>query len=282
MQHLADALDRLRYFPKVAEDLVALREEMDVFLQDAPFATLVRTWSAGGLPVGEYLPLSLMPILRGSPISVGHAVGWHGVSPSLAQRDNLEIGYDGRLLAGRLVHAAKQYENPRWAIDSEGVHRIGMLATWALGTARSSWEPDLIVAMPSSRGTNDLPALIARDIGFLTRIPVAPPSAVRFTRSVGQVKEVRDYWEKLAMLADAMEADPSVVEHRNVLIVDDVCRSGVTLRECAEACDWAGSASVGVLAISKTWRFQQLPDTYGRADLRMMRASTAIEPYDAL
>ncbi len=51
-----------------------------------------------------------------------------------------------------------------------------------------------------------------------------------------------------------------VMRSRNVLLVDDVCRTGATFHECARACHGAGAARVTVLAASKTWDFQRIPN----------------------
>lgn len=84
------------------------------------------------------------------------------------------------------------------------------------------------------------------------------------------------------MLDGSMATDRACMAGRHVLIVDDVCRSGATLRECAAACRRAGASSGAVLTVSKTWRFQRLPDAIRHPDLRRERELAAIEPYDAL
>lgn len=55
--------------------------------------------------------------------------------------------------------------------------------------------------------------------------------------------------ERLANLEGAFQASPGVAKLR-VLLVDDVCTTGQTAKECARALREAGAQSVGVLAFA--------------------------------
>lgn len=259
MGRLSDVRERLSCFPEIVERLDTLRSEMTWVMHGSPYASLVRLWSTYGPEAGRYLPLSLAPILDRSLIDTGIAVGWHSAPlPDDAPDDIAD--YADRLLMGRLIHAAQQYDTPRWSTDIEDVQTIGSLAAFALASTRFGEEIDLIASVPSSRGANALPHQIARDISFLTRIRHAPPEAIRFERPISQIKQIRDYWTKREMLDGSMGADPAALRGRSVLLVDDVCRTGATLHECARACYGAGATRVTALAISKTFEFQRIPE----------------------
>jgi adenine/guanine phosphoribosyltransferase-like PRPP-binding protein len=268
---LSDVHARLSCFPEIADRVATLRSEMTWVMYETPHARLVQLWSTYGAGTERYLPLSLAPILDRSLIDTGIAVGWHGAPlPDDAPADL--GGGDNRLLMGQLVHAAKQYDNPMWSTDPEDVQTIGGLAAWALASTRFGREVDLIASVPSSRGTNALPHQVARDLAFLTGIHYAPAEAIRFEREVPQVKAIRDYWTRRETVDGSMAADPTAVRSRSVLLVDDVCRSGVTFHECARACHRAGATRVTALAVSKTFEFQHIPEPRFEDELPWMDA----------
>ena len=88
--------------------------------------------------------------------------------------------------------------------------------------------------------------------------------------TVPQVKAIRDYWTRRETVDGSMAADPAAMRSRNVLLVDDVCRSGVTLHECARACRHAGAIRVNALAVSKTFEFQRIPEPRFEDDPRWL------------
>jgi hypothetical protein len=268
---LSDVHARLFCFPEIVRQVETLRAELAEIAADSPHATLVQMWCAYGAEVGRYLPLSLAPILDRSLIDTAIAVGWHSAPPRSVVSADLRDHAD-RLLMGQLIHAAKQYDSPLWSTDREDVQAIGSLAAVALAATRFGEDIDLIASVPSSRGTNSLPHQVVRDLSFLTRIRYAPDGAIRFQRQVPQVKEIRDYWTKRETIAASMTADLVAIRGRHVLIVDDVCRTGATLHECARACWHAGATRVTALAISKTWEFQRLPEPEIDDDSRWLAA----------
>lgn len=259
MRDMREVLDHLSHFPAIADHLLTLRREMHFIAAASPSASLVREWHAHGYSASRYLPLSLSPILEGLVITAGVAVGWHRAPSDFDLPPSLGHG-DNRFLMGQLIHVTKEYDGLNWTADTLDIHTIGHLAACALISANFSRRLNLIAAVPSSRGTNSLPFLIAKDISFLTRIHYAPDDALGFARHIEPVKETNDYWQKRAMLHKSMNGNGALFHGRHVLLVDDVCRSGATFHEAARACVQAGAASVAVLAVSKTFKFQRIPD----------------------
>ncbi len=266
MGRLSDVHARLSCFPDIVRQVEVLQTELAEVAADSPYATLVKLWCTYGAHAGRYLPLSLAPILDRSVIENGIAVGWHSAPPHNIVPEILRDGND-RLLMGRLIHAAKQYDAPTmWAVDDEDVQTMGSLAAWALATTQFGREVDLIASVPSSRGTNALPHRIARDISFLVGIRHASADTIRFGRAIPQVKGIRDFWARREAVDGSIDADANTLRGRSVLLVDDICRSGSTLHESARACYRAGANRVAALAISKTWEFQRIPAGRGMVE----------------
>lgn len=93
-------------------------------------------------------------------------------------------------------------------------------------------------------------ALLAADISNTTGIPV-DPLLLRKLRTthpqVGLTLEQRRTNVRGAFAID--KAKLAVVEHRNVLLVDDVITTGATVEACARVLKRAGAARVNVLAV---------------------------------
>lgn len=117
------------------------------------------------------------------------------------------------------------------------------------------WNPpfDLIVPVPPSRQrTGFQPVIeIARAIGAALAKPVNI-SAARKGKNTPELKNVFDYQERLKLLDGAFAVDPELVSGKNILLVDDLYRSGATATVVAQALLGAGAAAVYMLAMTKT------------------------------
>ena len=58
--------------------------------------------------------------------------------------------------------------------------------------------------------------------------------------------------KRQANIKDAFAADAALVSSQRVLLVDDVCTTGSTLRECASVLKQAGAVAVDVLVLART------------------------------
>jgi predicted amidophosphoribosyltransferase len=72
--------------------------------------------------------------------------------------------------------------------------------------------------------------------------------------SAAELKNLREYHEREAVLEGALMVDPRNINGRRVLLLDDVIRSGATLSAVARALTDAGAAAVFVFALTKTRR----------------------------
>lgn len=113
---------------------------------------------------------------------------------------------------------------------------------------------DVIVPVPihqkryRERGYNQS-ALIARELGKISRIPVVEDCLIRKINTPPQVRTTGalERWQNMAnafVCADRRLAD------KRVLLIDDVSTSGATLNACASALKDAGTATVCGLTLA--------------------------------
>ena len=116
------------------------------------------------------------------------------------------------------------------------------------------WKFDLVIPVPlarnrlKERGYNQVD-LVARPLAYELELEYAPEAMqkVRETRSqVGlNVSQRREN------VADAYQADPSVVKRKSILLMDDVATTGSTISACTAALQSAGALEIYVLTIAR-------------------------------
>ena len=116
------------------------------------------------------------------------------------------------------------------------------------------WGFNLVIPVPlarnrlKERGYNQV-ALVARPLTYELELEYAPGALqkVRETRSqVGlNVSQRREN------VADAYQADPSVVKRKSILLMDDVATTGSTILASTAALQSAGALEVYVLTIAR-------------------------------
>lgn len=73
------------------------------------------------------------------------------------------------------------------------------------------------------------------------------------TKETPELKSVHDYHERIALLEDAYTVKTRSLEGKNVLLVDDLYRSGATLNAISLVLQsQGGAARVYVLALTRT------------------------------
>ncbi len=101
------------------------------------------------------------------------------------------------------------------------------------------------------RGYNQA-ALLARGFAELVGLAYTPSGATRVKHTATQVGlSASDRWENLA---GAFQGEARVVAGRRVILIDDVCTTGSTLKACAEALTAAGAAAVWGLTVARARR----------------------------
>ncbi len=179
----------------------------------------------------------------------GRPLPARGLCPACEAADSpLDAVFPATIFADpirRAIHAFK-YEGVQ---DLAGPLSEWLAATWRL----HHLEADLIVPVPlhkkreAERGYNQS-ALLARELGRSTGVPVAPAELVRTLRTRPQVGLSRD--ERRANMAGAFSCAGEVTDLR-IVLVDDVCTTGATLQACAAELKAAGARRVQGLTVAR-------------------------------
>lgn len=113
---------------------------------------------------------------------------------------------------------------------------------------------DLIVPMPpSSISRRSQPVIeLARGLSSRIHVPVSENALVK-VKKTPQLKNVYDYQERAQLLSGALQARPSLVQGKTVLLLDDLYRSGATLNAASQALRQRGKAkTVYALVLTRT------------------------------
>lgn len=112
----------------------------------------------------------------------------------------------------------------------------------------AKWPPSTIVPVPlhedrlKLRGYNQA-ALLARHLAHAMQWPFAPHALIRRKSTVSQVG--LSFVERQQNVKDAFAVEyPASIANQSIVLVDDVCTTGATLRESATALLSAGASSV--------------------------------------
>jgi competence protein ComFC len=110
---------------------------------------------------------------------------------------------------------------------------------------------DLIVPVPPSRARAVQPVImVANGIGAATGLPVA--QCITATRSTDQLKDIDDPEKRQELLAGLYAVDATSTTGRNILLFDDLFRSGSTMNAITDLLMKDGkAASVSTLAITR-------------------------------
>ncbi len=125
---------------------------------------------------------------------------------------------------------------------------------------QASWDVDLICAVPLSsqkqrqRGYNQS-ALLAQILAWAVSIPYEKKAITRIRDTRSQVGLNAE--ERRENVKDAFRANPKLVNHKVVLVVDDIATTSATLSACAKALKEAGARNVYALTLARTIQLEQ-------------------------
>lgn len=162
----------------------------------------------------------------------GNITGWDTKRPPIAEE------------LYRLKYWREQYR-----VDS-----IARPAAEFLNKYKSKWQLELIIPIPPSENTREFQPVyeMAKAIGRLTNLSV-DFTTLRKTKSTSQLKKIEDPDERKEILKDAFSINLKALSGKNVLIFDDLYRSGETLNAVCDVIMNKGNArGVYVLTITKT------------------------------
>ncbi len=100
-----------------------------------------------------------------------------------------------------------------------------------------------------SRGYNQSD-LLARELGRLASLPVVDDSIVRRKNTAPQARTA-SVADRRRNVADAFACRDRRAAGKHIIIIDDVCTSGTTLKACATVLKAAGAASVWGLTLAR-------------------------------
>jgi len=139
----------------------------------------------------------------------------------------------------------------KYRADFSGVDELveaaaGFLRQW-------NREIDLILPVPPTRPRPQQPVLaLAQGIGTSLSIPVRP-DCISKSKQIPELKDVHEFHRRSELLRGAHFIEQSVVENRNVLLFDDLFRSGATLNAITSTLyDQSRAANVYALTITRT------------------------------
>jgi hypothetical protein len=173
------------------------------------------------------------------------ALDMHQVAPPYGGLERTEIGL--------LVYTAKyekidhdRREAARAALVDKVVHAVRENPLFFC--------IESVCAVPSSKkvGGNTLPKLIGASVASALKVPFAPQSIVK-TKSTADIKNA-PLGDKRGALEGSFLVERTLVENRNILLIDDIYQSGTTIGYITELIRASGAKRALVLAAVKTLR----------------------------
>lgn len=140
----------------------------------------------------------------------------------------------------------------KYKYDQSAAADIVATAAAFLGPQRAKF--DLMIPVPPSTVRSVQPVLmLARGICEAIDLPLA--ECITLTRPTTQLKGIQDPEKRREALAGLHAVDPAITRGKNVLMFDDLFRSGSTLNAITEALLAQGQANtVYALTVTKTRR----------------------------
>lgn len=138
--------------------------------------------------------------------------------------------------------------------EKNRIEAIAKPASDFLNKFKSKWQLDLIIPIPPSDNNRAFQPVyeLAKAIGRKVNLPV-DFKTLRKTKSTSQLKEIDDPEQRKEILKDAFDIAANSLNGKDVLIFDDLYRSGETLNAVCDILLKKGKArGVYVLTITKT------------------------------
>lgn len=167
--------------------------------------------------------------LRGGPWDDGYALDWHTLSSTFI--GNNQFGHPmfdtKRPPVGQLLYRLK-YQRDWTAVDP--------LAATAENFIRNTWggEIDAIVPVPPSNVRPIQPvAVVADALAARLGVPVCTDCIMK-VKKTPQLKDIKEYDKRVEVLTGAFAVASEQTREKDLLLFDDLFRSGATVRAIVE------------------------------------------------
>lgn len=151
-----------------------------------------------------------------------------------------------RTEVGELLYRLK-YRNDASALEEIGSTTEKFIRSWRI-------KFDVIVPAPPTRTRRVQPLYqIADELARRFHVPVVKAVSKK-AAGAAELKNLREYHERQAVLQDALVVNGRAIEGKRVLLLDDLIRSGATLGAVAAALSDAGATIIFAFALTKTRR----------------------------
>ncbi len=136
-------------------------------------------------------------------------------------------------------------------------YRVDLIAKTAfafLFNKLSEWKIDIIVPVPPSASKRQFQPVyeLSKEIGKLLKLPVDFKSLQK-TKQTNELKSENDTVTRNEILRDAFKIEKNIYKQKNILLLDDLYRSGETINAISQVLLKEGSVNkLYVLTITKT------------------------------
>lgn len=189
--------------------------------------------------------VSVAPIAISGPWDEGYALNYHTLSSEFLGHDQ----FGNPMFATKRTDLGELLFRLKNRSDKSTIDAIADTVVAFIERRKSKF--DLIIPVPASRQRPFQPTNeIARAIAARLDIPKRA-KYLRKIKNTPELKNVFDYSERIKILRDAFEGDARV-EGQRVLLIDDLYRSGATLKAVARTIRDAQPKHLTALAITRT------------------------------
>ncbi len=147
----------------------------------------------------------------------------------------------------------EMYHLKYW-FEKQRASTIADIASKFLSQKINKWDLNLIIPIPPSDISREFQPVyeIVKNIGEITGIEV-DFTILKKLKSTSQIKEIENASQRKEILKDAFFIQKNSLIGKNVLLFDDLYRSGDTLNEvCKTINELGGAKNIYVLTITKT------------------------------
>lgn len=193
----------------------------------------------------------------------GNSLDIHTISstPILDENGNVEKWDTERTEVGEELYKLKYYTSENSRVKYQRVDRIAIEMHTVISSMIAEYSAkfkkpfiiNYIIAVPPSkmRSFQPVPEL-AKKVAELSNISL-DLETLKKTKSTSQLKKIEDPYEREKILEDVFEIKENAFSNQNVLLIDDLYRSGATLKAITKVIKEKGKArNVLVLTATKT------------------------------